>query len=414
MNQARRRVFPTALRTLHRGPFRHLSLGILSSFVLSPSSFTNPRTFFSPSSFILYPSSLILLLLLAGCRPSLENRYGQRFGPGAAQSVNGTAVLGEMFERAGHRVSSWRTLSPRLKKNADAIVWFPDNFQPPSGQVIGWLESWLVEKPGRTLIYIGRDYDAEPFYWRTVLPGAPPEQASLVQGELTTAENDFSRERSLPSGTAECPWFKITDLKKPRQVRTLNGDADWTSDIDPAKLDVELFSRMDPGDDTEVLLRCRRNPLVSQRQIGESSLILVANGSFLLNLPLVNHEHRKLAGKLIDAVGEPDQSVVFLESGPDGPTIAEKDPRSGMPTGLEIFQIWPTSWILLHLAAAGVLFCFARWPIFGRPRRLPAAPPTDFGQHLDAQAALLRRSRDRAYAMSRFLHYKQLIGEGKG
>jgi hypothetical protein len=388
----------------HLSSFRNSSFGTRGRLLLRPRH----------SSFIICHLSFILLILIAGCRPSLETRYGRRFGDGASRSVNGTAVLGQMFEKSGHRVSSWHSLSPRLQKRADAIVWFPDNFHPPSNKVIGWLETWLSEKPDRTLIYVGRDFDAAPFYWRTVLPGAPTEQTPLVQGELTAAETDFSRKRSLSSGSASCPWFTVTDLKKPRPVRTMKGNADWTSGINPAKLDIILFSRMDPGNDAEILLRCRRDVLVSRRQIGDSSLILVANGSFLLNLPLVSREHRKLAGKLIDAVGPPEQNVVFLESGPDDPAIAEKDPQAGMPTGLEIFQIWPMNWILLHLAAAGTLFCFARWPIFGRPRRLPAAPPTDFGQHLDAQAALLRRSRDRPYAMSRFLHYKQLIGEGKG
>jgi len=33
--------------------------------------------------------------------------------------------------------------------------------------------------------------------------------------------------------------------------------------------------------------------------------VLVNNGSFLLNLPLVNLEHRKLAARLIGASGPP-------------------------------------------------------------------------------------------------------------
>ena len=77
--------------------------------------------------------------------------------------------------------------------------------------------------------------------------------------------------------------------------------------------------------------------LVSREWFDESQLIVVANGSFLLNLPLVNHEHRKLAGKLIDAVGPPGQTVVFLESFAGGPPISD-DPSGGMPTGAEIFN----------------------------------------------------------------------------
>ena len=42
--------------------------------------------------------------------------------------------------QAGHKVSSCRTLSPRLTQQADCIVWFPDDFRPPSKEVRRWLE----------------------------------------------------------------------------------------------------------------------------------------------------------------------------------------------------------------------------------------------------------------------------------
>jgi len=138
----------------------------------------------------------------------------------------------------------------------------------------------------------------------------------------------------------------------------------------------------------------------------------VANGSFLLNLPLVNHEHRKLAAKLIGEV-PPGKNVVFSESGPGSPPIRDKDPVDAMPTGWEMFNIWPTNWILLHLAIVGVIFCFSRWPIFGLPKEGPAASNSDFGRHIDALGDLLKRSHDRSYAMSRILNYRQKTGQDK-
>ena len=49
-----------------------------------------------------YPAAALLVVLLlasAGCNQDLETEYGQRSAPGATTSVNGTAVLGEMFGR---------------------------------------------------------------------------------------------------------------------------------------------------------------------------------------------------------------------------------------------------------------------------------------------------------------------------
>ncbi len=127
-----------------------------------------------------------------------------------------------------------------------------------------------------------------------------------------------------------------------------------------------------------------------------SKLIVVANGSFLLNEPLVNHEHRKLAGKLIESVGDEPGRLVFLESGPGGPPV---DPPGGGSALARLFGAWPLNVILLHLAVLGIIFCFARWPIFGRPTNPPAESTSDFGKHVDAVSELLRRSHDRAYAL---------------
>ena len=138
-----------------------------------------------------------------------------------------------------------------------------------------------------------------------------------------------------------------------------------------------------------------------------AQLIVVANGSFLLNAMLVNHEHRKLAGKLIDRIGAPKKKVVFLESGPGGPPIFDRDP-AGSSMGLAIFHVWPTNWILMHLAAVGILFCFARWPIFGRPRGARARGGRRFRQAHRRPGRVVRAlSRDRSHALARLLHYQQ-------
>jgi hypothetical protein len=138
-------------------------------------------------------------------------------------------------------------------------------------------------------------------------------------------------------------------------------------------------------------------------------MLVIANGSFLLNLPLVNHEHRKLARNLIDEVGS-GGTAVFLESGHGGPPIRDRDPSPDPPTGLGIFLIWPLNWILLHLSAAGILFCLARWPIFGRPQPLAPEPLSDFGKHVAALAELIERTGDQAFACARVQQWRERVG----
>jgi len=353
----------------------------------------------------------VAAVLVSGCSRDISTVYGQRKGPGVTESVNGTAVLGEMFERAGHRVSSWGSLSPRLKERADCIVWFPDDFNPPDDNVREWLEEWLMDRPGRTLVYVGRDFDAAPRYWLRILPGTPGGQLTEVRRRARTAMNAFQAERPIAPKSSECDWFTIEHDYLPRDVRSLEGDPKWGEGIDPSKLQIELNGRMAPSASAEVLLESEGDMLISSETWDESRLLVVANGSFLLNLALVNHEHRKLAGRLIETVGPPRQTVVFLESYRGGPPIHEGEPWSGIPTGMEIFQVWPTNWILLHLAALGIIFCFSRWPIFGPPRSLDPPGLADFGKHIHALGELLERSGDRGYALARIEHYRQLKDE---
>ncbi len=361
----------------------------------------------SPLPSTLYPLLSLALLLLAGCSRDIETIYGQREGSEASTSVNGTAVLADMFTLAGHRVSSWQMLSPRLQQKADCIVWFPNDFEPPSKEVCQWLEDWLSEKPDRTLIYVGRDFNAAPWYWEHVLPDAPPEQRELIRQRLADAKDSNNRARKNDIKTKRIDWFTLDRTRSSKKVKSLQGDPSWLEDIDASHADIELNDRLQPSDNAEVLLRSGDDMLVSRELWNDSRLIVVANGSFLLNLPLVNHEHRKLAGKLIAEIGEPAKNVVFLESYPGGPSIRGKDPEASMPTGLEMFNIWPTNWILMHLAMIGVLFCFMRWPIFGRPRPSEPIGASDFGRHVEALALLLKRSGDRNYARSKMLQYRK-------
>ena len=86
---------------------------------------------------------------------------------------------------------------------------------------------------------------------------------------------------------------------------------------------------------------------------------------------------------------------------------------TGMPTGAEIFNVWPTNWILLHMAIIGIVFCFWRFPIFGLAQSAEARGRSDFGKHIGAMAELLERTGDRNYAENRLTQYRQMVKWGK-
>lgn len=352
--------------------------------------------------------SIVVWALLQ--EPYIETQYGGRTGAGHARSVNGTAVLAGMFEQAGHKVSSTSYLSPRLAARADVIVWFPDSFQHPDEKVQDWFDDWLSNGRERVLVYVGRDYDAAPDYWEKIRATAPPQQQPEISRRLNLARSAYQARRNLLSADSQGDWFTFQPAPRGRDVRTLDGGQRWNEGLDPSKLEIKLNGRLVPPEEADVLLVSEGDPLVSDLLWTlDNRIILVDNGSFLLNYPLINHEHRKLAGKLIAEIGD-SRRVVFLESGPGGPAIRDGNYKP-QRNGLEILAIAPFDLIFLHLAALGVIFCFSRFPQFGAPRRGQAAGVCDFGQHVTALGKLLERTQDLAYALARLRHYRYVQGQ---
>jgi hypothetical protein len=357
-----------------------------------------------------------LIVVTSGCQDGVDSTYGRRSGIPGGESVNGTAALAELVQAAGHQVSSTGHLSPRLFERADTIVWAPDDFEPPSAPVRAWFERWLAAGAGRTLVYIGRDFDATPGYWTAVRGSVAAGDLPEVDRRLAEAEADFLAERKFMPANEDCGWFKCQGSRKPRQVRAVSGDSDWLDSLDgldglngldAKRLEIELNGRLVPPPTAEILLQSSGDALVSRQAIGRGQLIVVVNGSFLLNVPLVNHQHRLLASPLVSAIGPPRKHVYFLESRRGGPPITEQDPAARPQHSFAMLARWPHNLIYLHLAALGLVFCYSRWPIFGKPR--PLAPPalSDFGRHVAAMGALLERTRDSAYALDRVAHYQQ-------
>lgn len=363
--------------------------------------------------------ALCLVVGIAGCQPSdtVQTTYGQRKGWGET-SLNGTKVLSNMFEAAGHRVRSWQYLSPSLEK-ADVIVWAPDDFEPPSWEVQDWLYYWATDtRPGgapRVLIYVGRDYDASVDYWTKMQSQAPPGLGAEYKRRLAEAKNDVARNRPNTLAPQEKGgWFSLDDAQKPSQVKQLAGP--WAEGIDSSATEIHRHTQLSPSfDDNEVLLSNEQgDALVSQINLDGyrnvyGRVILVENGSWLLNAPLVNREHRKLAGKLVDSIGPPERSVVFLESDAGGPPITDEDPNATPPTGLQMFLVWPIGAVLTQLAALGIIVAAMKWPIFGVPRRLRERSATDFASHIAAVGRLLGQGTNRNHAINLLRVYWQSL-----
>jgi hypothetical protein len=365
---------------------------------------------------------LAAALSLAGCRPAdpLVVTYGQRRGE-AVESINGTSVLAGMFQAAGCKVHSWRRLTAGLS-DYDVVVWAPDDYGLPTDEVQAFFEAWLTSADSKTLVYVGRDYDAEPHYWNAVLSSAPAGQKLELMRRRAQSLAEHDADRLQMPARAICEWFTMERDHPPEPVRQLSGP--WCMEVDAARTGIyrrgllripapavlqarreEIGTADDPLPRYESLLQDGDTPLVfrvTRASWGPGQIIVVNNGSFLLNLPLVNHEHRKLAGQLIRACPSGGK-VAFLESQRHDALLAPASAPPAPSEGARQRVLLVAHWLILGLA-----YCFYVFPIFGRPRSLPDPDPAEFVQHIDALGELLENTQDKAFAQRQLDHYQAL------
>ena len=278
---------------------------------------------------------------------------------------------------------------------------------------------------GRTLIYVGRDFDATSTYWQHLIDHASedqPEQYLEARKKMAEAQVSESTQRAVYDPEEDCDWFALDRTKSVRPVKNLTGPL--SRGVDASKVDIELATKMElsasvrkkqydhRGEPSMArLLNSNGEMLVgkfTRQNWRNNQIIVVSNGSWLLNLPLVNHEHRRLAGNLITQCGTAKQ-VVFLESGPGEPPLSNHEPNQHH--GMTAFTLWPINCILMHVLALGIVFCFTVFPIFGRPKRLVETDASDFGKHISAIGELMARTQDRQYANRCREHYQQRVAD---
>ena len=393
-----------------------------------------------PPSFTWLLLIVLIAMLLAGavgCQQEVDTSYLPP--PAFDKSLNGISVFGNMATKRGHAVRTEMVINA-YAKNCDVLVWFSRNTGSPKAETVTQLEDWLAAKPGRTFVYIGRAFESTADYWAAVENAAPTEEdrreVSIRKSEAESKLRSFlgksnaqaAAKKADKQSEPENPflifdddsddedvffqriwqntitvWFETSPRERQYKVTAISGAAEWTQAIDVGKLQLTCFEDWNFADDIEPLLvvdgeAVKDQTLVARKKVGESQAIFVTHAGFLLNYPLVNHEHRKLAGRLIDTFGTPKKKTCIYignrEINFDRPDTSEEAPFL-----LRLLHIWPLSVILCHVIVLCSAFCFYKWPIFGRPRKIEEPSVTDFGKHIDAYAELLAEAKDDNYTL---------------
>jgi hypothetical protein len=325
----------------------------------------------------------------AGCGRAPDTAYGASRGA----SLNGTGALAALYRRHGHEVrTAWR-LTDELAGWADFIVRFAAIPGPVPEDEAQWYGEWLDAGTGRALVYVVRDYDAQADYWSLVLEATTG--GSEADAELRL-EAESKRGQALDwvarlPARADKPadadvWFAVAPaVNPPATCKSLGGP--WAEDIDAKAAAVSVHEPLKAGQE-RVLLTGDGHVLAMDWGDENGAVLVVASGSFLLNLPLVNPARRPLAERVVEWSGDAHRRVAFV----DGPSVLgyPEDP----PTLPElIIRIVSFRWVAIHFAIFGVVACLALAPRLGRARPEPPSDADRPAAHAEALGSLLARSR---------------------
>ncbi|MCH2181235.1 MAG: DUF4350 domain-containing protein [Mariniblastus sp.] len=349
-----------------------------------------------------------LVTLLAGCqagtREEVETGYGRLSGAGYRTSVNGTRALANILEAMGKNVDKTTRLNPRIDRY-NTIIFFSQDRSPPSQEAIDRINTWLSEDYFRTFIYIGRDFDAEIDYWQAMLQQPDESQKAHARRRLAQAmaDQDQARHSSeltwnpvskvLEPPPTDCDWFQAASHTD-QNTTSLKGPLSVGVDVPESHLSYHTLLSPNPDKPglTESLLTVDGKVFafsLHRDEWNDGQVIVISNGSFLLNYPLINIENRVMVGNLLDLTIY-SNDVLFLESGSEV-TISD--------TEYENHNRWawitkpPLKYIVPQFFFWGILFCFVFFPIFGRPRMSPRRSPSNFKHHISALGRLLARTK---------------------
>ena len=332
-------------------------------------------------------------LVASGCGPSrVEKSYGRSRG----SSINGTGVLAELFRQRGDEVRAAVRLNDTLSQWADVLVRFSMHPGPPDAEEARWMLDWLRGRPGRRLVYVVRDFDAEPDFWTETIAALPVDAPAEVRNRL---KENLDQSQDWVAGLPPKPksparpieWFAV-DPKPPPPSTCRKLEGPWAKEVDAKSAAISRHAgfRVDE-DDQPVLLRGDGAPLAIAWTLDNGSRALaLANASFLLNASLLNRARRPLAVRVVDWTGPGSSHVAFVEG---EEVLASKDPEaSSSSSPFRLLQVSPFGRVAAHVLAFLLLLALAYAVRLGRPRPEPPSGVERPSAHPEALGVLLART----------------------
>jgi len=326
-------------------------------------------------------------LVFSGCARGPDTEYGSSRGT----SLNGISVFASMLRHRGHDVRTAIRLTDELEEWAQGIVRFAPYPGPPARDEAAWYDLWLAGDPDRWLIYVVRDFDTEAEYWKDVREGLPdsaePDRSAQAEEKRSAAADWVSRLPPKAKTAAEQGrWFAVdTAWGPPRVCTKLSGP--WAERIDATAAALPLHEPLRADGQFAFLEGDGKAFVLDKSSGGAGRILVIANGSFLLNEGLVKAARRPLAESVLEWPESEGQRVALVE----GSFVLAG--HEGAPSLWDLLKRQPIlRWIAIQLGLAGLLAALARAPRLGRPRPDPPSGADRPVAHAEAIGALLARA----------------------
>ncbi|WP_010584413.1 DUF4350 domain-containing protein [Schlesneria paludicola] len=332
-------------------------------------------------------------MLVVGCAPTLESRYADSRGA----SINGVSAFVEILRQSGRNVDVWPAISARMQYRYQTLIVFDSKFDPLPARLCRDLEEMIIDGTLTTLVVVVRDSDAAVDYWRQMR-----DRSDSSEKDREAADKSFRSELALFQAAARPEfdsdsgtWYglKRVDRSTDSTVRTI----ECASSEGPFSVEARwlLNRRLEPRSTAELFWKSGDDPLLTYEVHEAYDVFVLGSATPLLNGGLVDPGNRRLAAEFTKFIPETGRVAVALSS-----RWHDSD-ETESPSILQFLKVHPNGWVFGQGILAMLLFCWSRYPIFGRPRESISVETARFGRHVEALGNLLRRTRNTNYARQR-------------
>ena len=341
-------------------------------------------------------------LMSSGCTPTLETRYAASRGA----SINGINSFLTLLRQSGHKVTVLPGLMEGMEWEYQTVIVFQSEFDELSEKSRADLQRLISSGLIRTFVMIVRDSDAALDYWRQMQDRSDLSPSVIADNRESyeTFRTEFLSQAKAEFPPASGKWYGLKQIDRSTDLPVKTIEQDCDEGLLTVQARWPLNRRLEPGDSAVVVWRSGDDPLFTVEETLMARVMVLGSATPLLNGGLVDPGNRQLAVEFLGWIPEGDRVAIAVSSR----LFEEQESNAKNPQIWNFVKVHPNGFVFGQGIFALLMFCWWKFPIFGRPRRIVSHETARFGRHVDAFGKLLRKTRDVTFAKQRIRDWNRV------